>query len=84
LGTALKGFYKKEIMKNVYWENKLSIYLNYLEKPQNIDFDWDTNIRFKVNDKISGNFIMHLLYDDDLVGKLQLRELLGLGINIDL
>jgi hypothetical protein len=27
---------------------------------------------------------MHLLYDDDLVGKLQLRELLGLGINIDL
>jgi len=71
-------------MKNIFWENKLSIYLNYLEKPQNIDFDWDTNIRFKVNDKISGNFIMHLLYDDDLVGKLQLRELLGLGINIDL
>jgi hypothetical protein len=27
---------------------------------------------------------MHLLYDDDLVGKLQLRELLGLGINVDL
>ena len=71
-------------MKNIFWENKLSIYLNYLEKPQNIDFDWDTNIRFKVNDKISGNLIMHLLYDDDLVGKLQIRELLGLGINVDL
>ena len=69
---------------NIFWENKLSIYLNYLEKPQNIDFDWDTNIRFKVNDKISGNLIMHFLYDDDLVGKLQLRELLGLGINVDL
>tara|TARA_B100000768_G_scaffold168047_1_gene172607 strand:+ start:780 stop:1718 length:939 start_codon:yes stop_codon:yes gene_type:complete len=84
LGAAVNSFYKTEILKNIFWENKLSIYLNYLEKQQNIDFDWDTNIRFKVNDKISGNFIMHLLYDDDLVGKLQLRELLGLGINIDL
>ena len=84
LGAAVSGFHKTQIMKNIFWENKLSIYLNYLEKPQNIDFDWDTNIRFKVNDKISGNFIMHLLYDDDLVGKLQLRELLGLGINVDL
>ena len=41
-------------------------------------------MRFKVNSKISGNFILHLLYDDDLLGKLQVRELLGLGINIDL
>jgi hypothetical protein len=84
LGAGVSGFYKKEIVKNIFWENKLSIYLNYIEKSQNIDFDWDTNIRFKVNDKISGNFIMHILYDDDLVSKLQLRELLGLGINIDL
>ena len=42
------------------------------------------NIRFKVNNKVSGNFIMHLLYDDDLISELQVRELLGLGINIDL
>ena len=40
--------------------------------------------RFKVNNKVSGNFIMHLLYDDDLISELQVRELLGLGINIDL
>mgnify|MGYP007000104999 CR=1 len=32
----------------------------------------------------SGNFVLHLHYDDDLIGDLQVRELLGLGINIDL
>ena len=42
------------------------------------------DIRFKVNNQISGSFVLHLLYDDDLIGDLQVRELLGLGINIDL
>ncbi len=83
-GALISGFYKKEIMENIIWENKFSMYVNYLEKTQNVDFDWNSNIRFKVNSKISGNFILHLLYDDDLIGKLQVRELLGLGINIDL
>jgi hypothetical protein len=83
-GALFSGFFKKEIMENIIWENKYSFYVNYLEKTKNIDFDWNSNMRFKVNSKISGNFILHLLYDDDLLGKLQVRELLGLGINIDL
>jgi hypothetical protein len=83
-GALISGFYKREIMKNITWENNFSIYINYLEKIQNVDFDWNCNIRFKVNSKVSGNFIIHLLYDDDLLSDLQVRELLGLGINIDL
>jgi hypothetical protein len=83
-GALISGFFKKEIMQNIIWESKYSMYVNYLEKTQNIDFDWYTNLRFKVNSKISGNFILHLLYDDDLIGRLQVRELLGLGINVDL
>lgn len=83
-GALISGYFKKEIMENITWENKFSIYVNYIEKIQNVDFDWNSNIRFKVNNKISGNFILHLLYDDDLIGKLQVRELVGLGINIDL
>jgi hypothetical protein len=83
-GASFSGYYKTELMKNIIWENKYSVYVNYLEKPQNVDFDWDSSFRFKVNSKISGSFVFHLLYDDDLIGKLQVRELMGLGINIDL
>ena len=36
-------------MKNVIWENNYSVYVNYLEKTKNVDFDWNSNIRFKVN-----------------------------------
>ncbi len=83
-GALISGYFKREIMQNIIWENNFSFYVNYLEKTQNVDFDWNTNIRFKVNSKVSGNFILHLLYDDDLISDLQVRELLGLGINIDL
>ena len=83
-GALISGFYKREIMKNIIWENNFSIYVNYIENIQNVDFDWNANIRFKVNNKVSGNFTLHLLYDDDLLSDLQVRELLGLGINIDL
>ena len=83
-GALVSGYYRKQIMKNVTWENIFSIYVNYLEKTKNVDFDWNSNIRFKVNNQISGNFVLHLLYDDDLIGDLQVRELLGLGISIDL
>ena len=83
-GALISGYFKKEVMKNIIWENNFSIYVNYLEKTQNVDFDWNANFRFKVNNKVSGNFVLHLLYDDDLLKDLQVRELLGLGINIDL
>ena len=77
-------YYKKEIAKNIIWENKFNFYINYLEETKNVDFDWNANFRFKVNSVVSGTFIIHLLYDDDLLADLQVRELLGLGVNIDL
>jgi hypothetical protein len=33
---------------------------------------------------MSSNLIVHLLYDDDLVSDLQIRELFGLGLSVDL
>ena len=83
-GALFDGYFKKEIAKNIIWENKFNFYINYLEETKNIDFDWNANFRFKVNSVVSGTFIIHLLYDDDLLADLQVRELLGLGVNIDL
>lgn len=84
LGASITGYYKVTLMKNVIFENNYNFYVNYLENPQNVDVEWNGNLRFKVNDIISGNFLLHLIYDDDLIGELQFRELIGLGVNIDL
>ena len=34
--------------------------------------------------KISSNLILHIQYDDDLIKRLQIRELFGLGLSIDI
>ena len=71
-------------MENITIDNKFNVYVNYINKIENIDFEWNANIRLKVNDKISSNLIVHLQYDDDLIKRLQIRELFGLGLSIDI
>ena len=84
LGGSINGFFKLSIMNNITIENKFNIYANYIEKIQNIDFEFNTILRMKVNRRISSNLITHFLYDDDLMGRLQIRELFGAGLSIDL
>ena len=75
---------KKKLQKILFGKINLTSISIILKKLKNVDFDWNANFRFKVNSVVSGTFIIHLLYDDDLLADLQVRELLGLGVNIDL
>ena len=84
LGGSINGFIKLSLMDNITVENKFNIYANYIEKIQNIDFEFNSILRMKVNRRISSNLIAHFLYDDDLMGRLQIRELFGAGLSIDL
>lgn len=84
IGASFSGFIKSNLMENITMENKFNVYVNYLYKIENIDFEWNANIRLKVNDRISGNLIFHIQYDDDLISRLQIRELFGLGLSIDI
>jgi len=62
----------------------LSLYSDYLDKPQNVDFDCTFNFVMKVNQYISTNLIFQFVYDDNEIKRVQVREVLGLGLNIDL
>ena len=84
LGASVRSFYKKEIYENVILENRLSLYSDYLDKPKNIDFDYTMSISMQVNKFISTNLIFQFVYDDNEIKRLQIREVLGVGLNIDL
>ena len=84
LGFAFSGFVKAQLMENINIENRFNVYSNYLREFANVDFEINTSIRFKVNDAISSNIVVHAIYDHDIVQKLQFRELFGLGIQIDI
>tara|TARA_B100001173_G_scaffold52740_1_gene43481 strand:+ start:61 stop:942 length:882 start_codon:yes stop_codon:yes gene_type:complete len=84
LGASVRSYYKSEIFENVTMENRLSLYSDYLDRPQNIDFDCTFNFIMKVNQYVSTNLIFQFVYDDNEIKRVQVREVLGVGLNIDL
>lgn len=85
-----KNDFQAEFLKNVTLTSKLDLFSNYLERPQNIDVDWEVLIALKINKYLSVNVNTHLKYDDDVkfeqengrkIPKVQFKELLGIGFS---
>ncbi len=81
LGFNVTGYFKFHLMTNVLMENILTLYSDYLEKAGNVDTDYQTNIRFKVNKNIKMHMTFHTIVDDDASKQIQFRQLFGLGVN---
>jgi len=81
IGMAVNGYYKLNLMKNISMENILGLYSNYLDHPENVDVDYQMNLVMSVNKYISANLGLHLLYDDNALQDLQVKEVFGLGFN---
>lgn len=71
-------------MKNVFIENRLAVYSDYLGKPENIDFDYTLAAEMKVNELISTQLEVQLVYDYNAVQALQAREVFGIGVRMSL
>ena len=79
-GASIQGYYKLNIMTNVSVENRLNLYSNYLDNPQNIDVDYQMNVIMKINKYLSANVALQAIYDDNSVKAVQVREVFGLGV----
>lgn len=90
-GGSLKAVFKKDIVKNVNLFTKLELFSNYMENPQNIDFDWQMLLTMKINKLLSANINLHMIYDDDIASidddgnergpKVQFKEVFGIGFS---
>ena len=83
-GVSVSGYYKLNLMENISMENILNLYSNYLDKPENIDVDYQMNLVMKVNKYLSANISFQAIYDDNanpVKSEIQIREVFGLGIN---
>ena len=89
-GAYAKIAFKKDIMENVNFATKLDLFSNYLDKPQNIDVNWEVLITMKVNEYLSANLSTTLLYDNDILfdddkgnqsPEIQFKEVLGIGFS---
>ena len=81
-GASLTLQAKHELVKNVFFSNKLSLFLNYLTETKNIDLDYTGTLDMKVNKYLSAMFELQLVYDDNALNDLQLRQVFGLALSL--
>jgi hypothetical protein len=81
LGAFVSAKFNKEIAKNIVYTARLDLFSNYKSNPQNVDLFFTNVLAMKVNKYISANIALDLLYDDDAIGRLQVRQLLGVGFS---
>ncbi|WPR72320.1 DUF3078 domain-containing protein [Flavobacterium sp. NG2] len=80
-GASISAYYKFNLMTNVTFENRLNLYSNYLEDPQNVDVDYQLNVVMKINKYLTANIAVQAIYDDNSIQGVQVREVFGLGAN---
>jgi hypothetical protein len=81
LGAMVNAKYKVEIMKNVVWDNSLSLFSNYLSHAERVDVNFGSIIDMKVNNHISTKLTFDLIYDHDQIKRVQTRQTFGIGLS---
>jgi len=66
LGTQLLVINKFMPMEDLSISNKVRLFSNYLNKPQNIDVDWELTLDKKISWFFTVRLNLHLIYDDDV------------------
>lgn len=81
LGFNLSAYLKYQLMKDLTMENIIALYADYLDKPKNVDVNYQTNFYVSVNKYLSMNVTFHVISDSNASSKVQFRQLFGVGVN---
>lgn len=66
IGAYIKATSRIKVMENITLENRVNLFTNYTNNPQNIDVDWEAILDIKANERITIKLNTHLIYDDDV------------------
>ncbi len=66
MGTQIVLNNKVSPYKDLTIENRLRLFSSYLNKPQNVDVDWELIMDQKINWFFTIRVNLHLIYDDDV------------------
>jgi hypothetical protein len=86
-------FLRRAITKDISYETKYKMFVNYQEPFKKLDMNWENNFVMKLNEFVNMRFLVHLIYDNDVLfpvydendvkigekAKLQLKEFFSIG-----
>jgi hypothetical protein len=92
LGGLIKVEYTRQLMENVDLSTKMDFFSNYLNNPQNIDFNGEILLNMKINEYLAVTVNAIFIYDDDVAlykdddaivdgPGWQIKEVIGIGFS---
>lgn len=84
LGAFATAKFTKKFTNWVFYTGRLDLFSNYRHNPENVDVFFTNLVTMKFNKWLATNISMDLVYDDDILKKTQLKEVLGVGLTVKL
>ncbi len=84
IGAYVTAKYNKPLNKWATYTTRLDLFSNYKRKPQNADIFFTNLLAMKFNSWLGTTISLDMIYDDDIIKKTQLKEILGIGLTVKL
>ena len=80
IGAYITAKYDKAITKWAVYSGRLDLFSNYKRNPQNVDVYFTNLLSLNFNRWLATTISVDMIYDDDIIKKTQLKEILGIGL----
>jgi hypothetical protein len=84
IGAYISARYNKPLNAWATYTGRLDLFSNYKRNPQNVDVLFTNLLVMKYNKWLGTSISLDILYDDDVLAKTQLKEVLGIGLTLKL
>jgi hypothetical protein len=84
LGAFATAKYTKKFTSWAHYTGRLDLFSNYKRNPENVDLFFTNLLTMKFNKWLATNVSVDMVYDDDVIQKTQLKEILGIGLTLKL
>ncbi|HMO63062.1 MAG TPA: DUF3078 domain-containing protein [Ferruginibacter sp.] len=84
IGAYMTAKYSKQIAPWIAYTGRLDLFSNYKRNPQNIDVFFTNLVALKFNKWLATTFSMDMIYDEDIISRIQLKQILGIGLTVKL
>lgn len=80
IGAYFGARYKLKLFENVHYDNNIAIFSNYTDEPLNFDVVYAGVLDMKINNFMSTQLSINLIYDENQIKETQLKQTLGVGL----
>lgn len=84
LGAFATAKFTKSFTKWALYTGRLDLFSNYKRNPENVDVFFTNLLSLKFNKWLATNISADIVYDDDILKRTQLKEVLGIGLTVKL